>query len=433
MNPYGRNRLPFPYSYVLDLTFSNDVSIGGAVPPTRNDCNLVILQLDDTTLFKLTSAMQAGLDLIYPNEWQTLMDWWNYAYAYANTGKFVSCEGDQLLDICELVADCVRNNTDVQNAINEIINIDNPDLPSTPVPLPALQNELDCIWGASVDAYELVLDGWEVLKVIIDGGASLIDVLQPIKEVVGTIPLPPMEIFEFLLDTGTAVADAYLNLQATQDEWACALFKCVVANGRPYTLTPSCMVQAMNTLTPFPSDPVFDAFGDTLTLFTGFNTLLSYWLLRSDDSCNNDWETLCSFVCGASLPNILDWGDPRIASITINGNPVTTTPGQQGFVLPASWSPLVVTFDKVYCGVDVRSVVSRGATVSEPNQFNWEFGAGSGQITIGAFGDEDFVIPLGNNVGDTLTITNVASNDLAPWAWQLANISSPGIAISQAD
>jgi len=428
----NRNRLPYPYSYTTEDTYPNGVVVGAVDPSTRNDCNLVILQLTDEVLHNLTSAIQAGADLIYPDQWQTVMDWWAYAAQLANTGRFVNCEGTEILSICDLVADCIRNDLNVQQALNEVIEFP-PGNGNFPVPSQlSVTDTLDCVWGASFSTFEIVLDGWNSIKAILEAATEFTDLISPLSERLGWLTPRQLEIAELLFSTGLAAADVYMNLQSTQDDWACALFKCIVKAGRPYTITDECLLSAFATLDPFGVLSEDEAFVDLIYTAAGPSTLKSFWRVRSDDDCNNDWRTVCNLTCGDPVDDIVTWDDPRIIEITANGVPITVT-SSSGIVFPSGWSPIVVQFDKPYCGVGFRTVVSRSSTAQRPQFFDHEFGDETGTTQIGIFGPSDYVVNLNNGVSDRLIIEATNPADDVTFGWQLANIANPGINLNEAD
>lgn len=73
-NGYGRNRLPYPYSYRVSLE-GGTLDYPSGQTATRNPGrNAFTLCLTDTEMLEILSALQAGADLIYPDRWQEVID-----------------------------------------------------------------------------------------------------------------------------------------------------------------------------------------------------------------------------------------------------------------------------------------------------------------------------------------------------------------------
>jgi len=352
-------------------------------------------------LFRLTSALQAGADLIYPDDWQTLMDRWSYAQQLANTGMYVNCEGDQILSICDIVADCISDpNSPAYAAVANLITDITGDTINNVVPLPSENNDLDCVWGASFGAYELVLDTWGEVQAIIDAATEFAEAVGLFKALFG--PLSPLQTawIEALIDAGPAAVDAYLNAQSTQDSWACELFNCIVDAGTPYQITNDCIDTAFAALN---LPPPFDQFGigQVLGFASDYTTIKSFWQRLSDDQCNNDWTGLCA-TCG-TIDSITDWSDPRIVSFS---QPVTIF-GSGDVAL--EWfnngiAPLTITFDAPYCFGDFDFELLRGAASSVPSVLRFSVSGTFVSSSAGGFGNGDITGSLSNAIGNTLTI-----------------------------
>jgi len=406
MDAYGRNRLPYPYSYTTRDVFPNGITVPIDVQPVRNDCNLVILELSDADLLKLSSAMQAGLDLIYPDDWQTLYDLWAYASALANTGKYVTCDGLSIVSICQIIADCLSDpQSPAFEAVTELILESGGGNPANVSPLPALgpANALDCVWGASVGAYEIVLDVWANVKGIVEGAADLAESLAGVKGLFGPLTPAQVEFLEALNSSTIAQMDAYLNQQSTQDGWACALFNCIRIAGMPYEITNSCLDGAFDVLNaPSPLD-VF-GIGDVLGFSSDYSTIKSYWQRISDDECNNDWETVCGLVCGPALPDIVSWTDPRIAQITPSP---TILSGGKTAVWSFPYSPIEILFTDAFCVNAIDVLLQRPVGQTLPSEFSLRVGGGVPVLeTVGGFTEGDLAASFGGQVGQVLRIEN---------------------------
>jgi len=417
MDEYGRSRLPYPYSYTVREVFSNGISLLLDSEPIRNNCNLVILELTDEKLHQLTSALQAGCDLIYPGQWQEIFDFWHYANILANTGNFVNCSGNSLMSICDIVADCISTAGGPANiAVNNLIVNSGAVTEQQLLNLPAQSDLLDCIWGASFATYELVLDTWLQVKQVVDNVASLAEAVAGAKQFFKQITPAQVEFLEALNANSTALVDTYLNLQSTQDTWACGLFNCIRSNGVPYEITNDCIDDAFSTLN-FP--PPFDGFGigSVLGFASDYGTMKSFWERNSDDNCNNDWKTVCGLGCSTPLDPIRNWLDERI--VNINPMPNITNGGERAS-WSTGWSPITIVLDNAYCWGGIQLLLQRGSSF-EPNAFNFQVDDGVVQSdSSGGTGSGNISVNMGNEVGQVLTISAFdASDNNAPLVFDL--------------
>ncbi len=115
------SRLPFPLSYTLREDFSPGYEQPGDDFFNWSTVNLYLIALTPANVVRFTSALQAGYDLLYPETWQTDMQWWLQARELVNTYSYRDPITGDIVDICSIVADCIANDEGVAEALADII------------------------------------------------------------------------------------------------------------------------------------------------------------------------------------------------------------------------------------------------------------------------------------------------------------------------
>lgn len=304
---YGRNRLPYPYSYTPELTQETDEYTTNPQPDDQSGCvSLYTVALTDAEVLQFTSALQAGADLIYPDDWQSVIDPWLLSRTYRNNplwfvGKVM---GVCNVDICDLVAECIRNNPGVIEAIEDIIRGQEPRTTggSRDRPYEGLveeqgdvDNDLDKVYAALVDVYDdLIRNYWDRLAVAVAGAAELTEILAdlPFVSVTATAYYNALET---LLTTGTALYESHMSDIGTRDAVTCAAFDLICGRGPAYTITNTdidAMFDAIAVGQPVPF------VNELIKQLANYRTIGTYWARRTNDIGNNDWETICNCTPG---------------------------------------------------------------------------------------------------------------------------------------
>jgi len=278
-------------------------------------------------------------------------------------------------DFCGLVAGCIENDERVIDALTQLIDARFQELIEEYVNDPNnapieetgdTSDDLDCVYGALNDAYELVLDYWLDAKVIIDAAADFADAVSrlPIRSWVGSLA----QGVESLLAAGTTVYDAYVNAQSSQDAWVCGVFDSICKRGEPYTITNDDIDAGFNALASGEPIPFVTAL---VRAMSNYPAIATYWAARTNDTCSDDWKTLCT-GCGDWTEEFDFVNEGARGWAPYGSNPAIFTPGQ-GWTLPPGGAiircnramPLrTVTQMTVEYVVNQSSVSSTARTVS---------------------------------------------------------------------
>ena len=210
---YGLSRLPYPLSYVTKIEQYEDFDYVEGDPSNLNeDCNWFVISLTNDQLRKFFSALVAGADLIYPDEWHSVIIPFMQAQEFPNSVPEGSC-----MDLCALVADCIETSQETKNALNNFIQSndgfltpsDNLTAQNTPLINPT-DCDLDEIWGNAVALWTSVnAKTIDLLEVI----AEADNVLQVASDIVSAIPilnqLPVDEMLSLVADMGDWLLENY--------------------------------------------------------------------------------------------------------------------------------------------------------------------------------------------------------------------------------
>lgn len=117
MNPYGRKRLPFPFSYRTELTQDSPDEFISGEPQSDTSCNWFVITLDDSEKRKFTSALLAGFDLLYPDEFVYLFQLWLQPTEFPNTFPDNAIGACNPVDLCQLILQCIQDTPELQSEI----------------------------------------------------------------------------------------------------------------------------------------------------------------------------------------------------------------------------------------------------------------------------------------------------------------------------
>ena len=118
-NPYGIKRLPYPINRRTLLEQDDLFDFTQGNPEDTTDCSWYVFQFTSEQRLKFGSALLAGMDLIYPDEFVSLFQLWLQPTEFPNTFPPVSLSGCDPVELCELVLQCIQENEDIQRAIGE--------------------------------------------------------------------------------------------------------------------------------------------------------------------------------------------------------------------------------------------------------------------------------------------------------------------------
>lgn len=208
---YGRDKLPFPYSYTTQDTYPAPNLNTGVNPLPNFDpvSNFFVLVLTPQEQLELSSVLEAGADLIYPDDRIAKIGAWLYAREYPNDWS-----GGGLVSICDAVADCIENNANTQNAINSIINEyieNNIGVPNkTGAGTLKLIDECgnDEAWGAALGVVQTINRAIEDTLELVDTQA---DVFERAGTLVRAIPGLGVAPFDEVIESANIFADSLLS------------------------------------------------------------------------------------------------------------------------------------------------------------------------------------------------------------------------------
>lgn len=238
-NDYGVKRLFYPYSYRTlieqDSTFA---LVTGDNSNIVQGCNWFILDLTPDEMLKFSSAMLAGLDLLYPDNFIELYEkFWLQPSEFPNSVPDNSC-----MDICDLVLNCINTDTDIQQAIAnysvgssingqtvEVQEILDDQLIANPVGC-----DSDHIYGMTLQLTQFVNQiNEDILELFVNAPFAMARIGDIIEAIPGVGELPFDDMFQFVESFLEDVNDAYqaaytLSLEI---EIACDLFCLAEDNG----------------------------------------------------------------------------------------------------------------------------------------------------------------------------------------------------------
>jgi hypothetical protein len=236
---YPAERPGFPFDFLTQLQETVTEDITPDVPPiTPRDCSAYTVYLTDAQVLVFTSALQAGADLAYPEQWNEIMAWWTNA-RHNRDNPFWK-QGECALDLCSLIAECLRGDTAASDAVREIIRETQFDNGQGYQPEDASDtDDLNSLCGGLRETYQILLDAWLNVKVIVDTVSDLADAtLDFITQAAGKVSIAKSALqgFETLFNAGSSLVDAWINQQSTEDAWVCAMYDRICGRGAPYQL-----------------------------------------------------------------------------------------------------------------------------------------------------------------------------------------------------
>ena len=233
-NPYGIRRLPFPLNYRTELLQNDTINFVAGNPEDATDCSWFVYQLTNENRLKLTSAMLAGLDLLYPDEFVSLFQLWLQPLEFPDQFPPIAT-GCTMPDLCDLILNCIETTQELQDAISfysASSNIQGSSPESeTNLAGQLIDNPIGCdndiIFGMTTQLVEfadrLIKDLFERIDAS-QLSATNVGYLLKLIPVVETLPLDEMfELTDKLVDD---METAYLSAstQLLKDEIACDLF-----------------------------------------------------------------------------------------------------------------------------------------------------------------------------------------------------------------
>lgn len=219
MSMYGLSRLPYPLSYLTRNTYVVPSSSGGGQPAlNQNGTRTYIITMTDVQVRRFSSALTAGADLIYPDDWPDVIAPWLES---------------RTMDICDAVANCILTSDAVRDALRDV-SAGTPDTPALYNAAPVLLSncDKDLLFGQITQlidyANTLIVDFLETVTASGNAAEQIALMLSAIP-IVETLPFD--EVFEF----GVIVIDNFeQNYNAAytsslRDEYRCDLF-CLVGD-----------------------------------------------------------------------------------------------------------------------------------------------------------------------------------------------------------
>lgn len=330
-NPYGISRLPYPINRRTLLEQDDLFPFVSGNPEDSDDCSWFVIQLSNENRLKFTSALLAGMDLIYPDEFVSLMQLWLQPTEFPNTFPPASIGCDPV-DLCQLMIECIETTPELRDLIQSVVD----GMPDAGGQESRIQSTVfadgtcnnDVLYGYSKALWQYI-------------NASSIDALQIISEATNaseqlskliTAVIPGMELLPVDEVLGWIESFGNYNLEAyeasitvgLEEQIICDLFCLSVENGCTLdfdtvyeyfidkmggvsiptaTATLSEWVYFM-VVGSYPTDRIvymWSAFQLGLAFmgykFLGLSTVERYSLIAQTGDPDNDWELLCD-DCG---------------------------------------------------------------------------------------------------------------------------------------
>ena len=295
--PYGRPKLPYPYSYVTELVQPFAEFFEGDPSSVNGSCNVYVMALSPAEAVQITSALQAGLDLIYPDTWQLLMQKWSQARQFVNQFRYVDCSNN-MVDLCELIATCILTEGGPANqAVKDVIGgYLEGDTGGTTEPN---TDSLDCVWGGTRGIYDILVDKWSIINAVLETSTDAVEAFTDIFPInlpvlTGDIEESLVTAIQTVIDAGTALFTAYLEQQGTEDKIRCAVFDSICGRGAPYSYASSDYALIRGALYDGQGS-LFGPFIDILMASVTYSPTAQAFKFASDE-CDDDWQEKCS--CG---------------------------------------------------------------------------------------------------------------------------------------
>lgn len=300
--PYNRDRLGYPFNYRTLLAQDSTRVFTPGDPAVPGDCNWYVLQVTNEERKKLQSALLAGLDLLYPDEFLDLMQIWLQTTDYPNTFPPSTGACDDV-ELCELILNCINNTESIQQAIAGY-SLGSAISETTPENATILASDFvqeqgcddDNLFGMTTGLTDFLNQVSEdILEILVTAPAALGrlgDLISAIP-VVETLPLD--EALQFAEKLATQVNDAYQAAYDTQirDDFRCELF-CIAQENCELT-----MEQTRNYF----KDKITNAVSNTDFLTIANDIIANNWLGEQSIYMMH-WMILDTFIFGGEILGI---------------------------------------------------------------------------------------------------------------------------------
>ncbi len=329
------SRLPYPLSYTLREDFSPGYEQSGDDFFNWSTVNLYLVALRPSDVVRFTSALQAGYDILYPETWQTDMQWWLQARELVNTYSYRDPITGEIVDICSIMANCIANDEGVAEALADIIvnvgvvndgvnNVINNNL--TGASGYSEQPEvdaLDYVYNGIFQATEVVyVDAVNALDTAISTAVDLAGFLSNIQTL-KYAARQALDAAEEAINFGASLVIGYLNDEDTQEAFNCAIFDAVCARGEPYILSSDDIETGWDAVNNNIGNPI-SVVSPIVKFFFDATKYIQYWQINTDVPDNN-WQSLCS--CAPFWTAFVDFTTTQPAGLQINAGRGQYTPG----------------------------------------------------------------------------------------------------------
>ena len=367
--PYDRNRLPYPYSYrtILEQDSPDDFVVGD--PQSSDPCNFFVVSLNDDEKRKFTSALLAGLDLLYPDEFVYLFQLWLQPTEFPNSFPPSTIGACNPVDLCQLILQCIQDTPSLQQAIAQYggggysVPLDSPfdtEILGTNLISDNSSCDNDKLFGAMTGLVDLIndlaTDFIQILQDNVNTAARVAELIEVIPGIGEVVPADIVTLAEnFCEDLQNAYDAAYTV--ALRDEMRCDLY-CLAQD--------ECQVDFAEILAYYEGKLGFinvsdfdDFFGQYITgAFIG-NQLVYAWyyfvigmfsfgseVLNIDqdkfvkmisalfNDPDSDWSVICDSCTPCQLPIDIDFEDQTAGDCgTIDEGTIQATPAIGGYAL----------------------------------------------------------------------------------------------------
>lgn len=238
---YGRRKLPYPYSYLTrDFQVPPELNTGRDPLPDYNQSgfNFFVIALTPDDQLKFTSALQAGFDLIYPDDQLDAQSQWLYAREYPN-----DFTGGGIVSICDAVLACInsgvldealrdsdqRNGYGAGSGTPDSTGGNPTDTGRTMIDTSANDGIFAAVTGLVDFLNQLITDIFEKVELATTGLERTAIIVEGVP-IVGILPFD--DIIEFADNELENLAQGYAGAYTAQlrDEYRCDLF-CIAVEG----------------------------------------------------------------------------------------------------------------------------------------------------------------------------------------------------------
>ena len=233
--PYKWNRLGYPFSYrtVIEQD-DNRLFVPGDASDTT-ECTWYVVSLTAAERLKFTSALLAGFDLLYPDEFVSLMQLWLQPTEYPNQIPEGAC-----MDLCQLIADCINDTEEIQQLIAYYSNSSAIE-PTTPengqiLAVDLAGNQANCnldnLYGMTLQLTQFLnVLSEDILELFVTAFATPARIGDIIEAIPGIGLLPADDVLQFTEKMSETINDAYQAAYDSQveEDISCELF-CIAKN-----------------------------------------------------------------------------------------------------------------------------------------------------------------------------------------------------------